>query len=476
MELYDNLDDNIAEIEKTLDGCGDVVSRRMAAGDSEIYVLYIDLLADADMVREMTTLAYFSDGREPLAFGVRSPDVREAADFDSIYDAIMGGETALLTQGSNRATLVSTRKWPNRGVGQAEAEVVVEGPKDAFTESFRYNTALIRRRIRDKRLKCRQTVVGRRGKANVGLMYIADLVRPEVLKELNERLAAIDTDAVLDVGYLEAMLSDDWLSPLPLNQLTERPDKAASAILEGRVAVVCDNSPFVMLAPSTAHTFFQAADDYSESWQTASFLRVLRYAAAVIAVCFPGLYCALSAFHPAMIPTRLALKMAETRAHVPFPIAVELIMMELAFELLREAGLRLPGPVGGAIGVVGGIIVGQAAVEAGIVCPMVVIVVALTAIAGFAIPSYAMGEGLRPMKYFIIILSAALGLFGFWCGVILCLAHMASLKSFGTPYLFPFVSGEVNGFSDVKDTIVRAPLRFMRRRPIFARRGQQKRM
>jgi spore germination protein len=195
-----------------------------------------------------------------------------------------------------------------------------------------------------------------------------------------------------------------------------------------------------------------------------------------LAVALPGFYIALSVFHPSMIPTQLAFKMAATRIDVPFPAVVEIVIMELAFELLREAGLRMPGPVGGSIGVVGGLIVGQAAVEAGLVCPSVVIVVALTGIAGFAIPHYALSSGFRPMKYFIIIASAVLGFFGFWCAVIVCLIHMASLKSFGMPYMFPFVSGEINGYSDWKDTVFRAPLQFMRRRPLFAKPGGDLRM
>jgi len=290
------------------------------------------------------------------------------------------------------------------------------------------------------------------------------------LEETLKRLAEIDTDAIIDSGYLQQFIEGSFLSPFPQLQLTERPDKTASGIYEGRIAVIVDNSPFVILVPATLNVFFQAADDYYEQWEIMSFLRLLRFVGAAAAATLPGLYIALVVFHPNLLPTALALKIAGGRANVPFPTIVEVLIMELAFELLREAGLRLPSPASSTIGIVGGIVIGQAAVEAGIVGPMVVIIAALTGICSFAIPNVALVNSVRLIKYLIIILSSCFGLLGFWLGILLILSHLSALSSYGIPYLFPFCSGSVNSYSDLKDSLIRVPLIFMKKRPIFAKK------
>ncbi|MCL2171786.1 MAG: spore germination protein, partial [Defluviitaleaceae bacterium] len=358
--------------------------------------------------------------------------------------------------------------FPNRGVPTADTEVVVMGSNEAFTEVFRFNTALVRRRIRDTRLKVQQVRVGRRGKNDIGIMYLDDVVRHNILEEVLARIEDIDIDAIIDAGALEEFIEDNWKSPFPQCQITERPDKAASAILEGRIVILVDNSPLALIVPCCVNSFFQASEDYAQSWEIMSFVRVLRFLAAVLALALPGLYIAITVFHPNMLPLMLTFKMAAARENIPFPAVFEILIMELAFELLREAGIRLPRPVGSSIGIIGGLIVGDAAVAAGIVSPVVVIVVALTGIASFAIPNYALVSAFRIVKFLIIGMSAALGLFGFWAAILIIVIHLASLKSFGIPYLFPFAAGDLNGFSDFKDTLFRLPLMFMRKRPIYA--------
>ncbi|MCL2699522.1 MAG: spore germination protein, partial [Defluviitaleaceae bacterium] len=267
----------------------------------------------------------------------------------------------------------------------------------------------------------------------------------------------------------------NWRSVFPQAQLSERPDKVSASILEGRIAIIVDGSPFVMVVPVTFGTFFQSSEDYYERWQIMSFVRTLRYIAGIMAVALPGLYIALAVYHPSMLPTLFALKIAGARQSVPFPALVEILIMEAAFELLREAGIRLPAPIGSTIGIVGGLIIGQAAVEAGLVSPIVVIVVAITGIAGFAIPHVSMVSGFRLMKYVTLFASAALGLFGFWLAAFLILIHLVSLRSVGFPYMFPFASGEVNNYGDFKDTLFRLPAFMMKKRPIFANSKQTER-
>lgn len=493
MKVQQILDDNIKFLTETFADCGDIVSRKLpvANGKAWIYVTYIDMLIDTKVIELniLTPLMHRIGDISPRVeiirgnvfdslkdAGMTTADIKESDDFNEIILSMLSGDTAVFVEGCDKSVIVSSKGFPNRGVQAAETETTVYGSKEAFNEVFRQNTALIRRRIRDPKLKIKQVKVGQRSGTDVAVVYLSDVVRPQILTEVMERIAKIDIDAILDSGYIEQLIEDDWRSVFPHIQMTERPDKAASAILEGRIVIVVDNSPFALIVPATLATFFQSSEDYYERWHIMSFIRLLRYAAAIISIVLPGLYIAATVYHPSMVSMPLTLKMADARQNVPIPAFLEVLVMDLAFELIREAGIRLPGPVGSAIGIVGGIIVGQAAVEAGLVSPIVVIVVALTGIASFAVPNNTLTSGFRLAKYLILILSSVLGLFGFWISAFLIFIHLASLKSFGVPYLFPFSAADLNNYSEIKDSIFRAPLFFMRKRPFFANPSQSIRM
>ena len=480
-QISKNLEKNITIIENAFQNCGDIVKRRFFVGektDIAVYMIYTDNIVNGSAIEESILTNIMNrcriDGKkegmlkrlneEVIAIG----EMNEVKTFQEIFDAVLLGDTILLMDENDIALQASTKGFPSRGVSEAKTEVVVQGPKDAFTEIGATNIVLIRRRIRDTKLKVKRTKVGKRSKTDVAILYMEDIVRKEILQEVEYRINQIDIDVILDSGYIDQLLENRWLSPFPQLQMTERPDKAASALLEGRVVIVIDNTPFVVIAPATLNVFFQASEDYYDRWEIMSFIRLIRYCAGFLAVALPGLYIALTVFHPSMLPTNLALKIAETRQNIPFPAVGEILIMELAFELLREAGIRLPSPVSSTIGIVGGIIIGQAAVEAGIVSPSVVIVSALTGICTFVIPNIALVSGLRLTKYIVLIFSAFLGLYGFWLALILMLIHMASLKSFHIPFLYPFCSASVNNYNDLEDSIFRLPLWFMKKRPIFS--------
>ena len=480
-QISKNLEKNITIIENAFQNCGDIVKRHFFVGEKKdiaVYMIYTDNIVNGNAIEESILTNIMNrcriDGKkegmlkrlneEVIAIG----EMNEVKTFQEIFDAVLLGDTILLMDGNDIALQASTKGFPSRGVSEAKTEVVVQGPKDAFTEIGATNIVLIRRRIRDTKLKVKRTKVGKRSKTDVAILYMEDIVRREILQEVEYKINQIDIDVILDSGYIDQLLENRWLSPFPQLQMTERPDKAASVLLEGRVVIVIDNTPFVVIAPATLNVFFQAAEDYYDRWEIMSFIRLIRYCAGFLAVALPGLYIALTVFHPSMLPTNLALKIAETRQNIPFPAVGEILIMELAFELLREAGIRLPSPVSSTIGIVGGIIIGQAAVEAGIVSPSVVIVSALTGICTFVIPNIALVSGLRLTKYIVLIFSAFLGLYGFWLALILMLIHMASLKSFHIPFLYPFCSASVNNYNDLEDSIFRLPLWFMKKRPIFS--------
>lgn len=481
MNISDDLENNIRKIEKIFKNSGDIIKRKFRIGNTNsfAFVVFIDNMANSTLIENSVI--------KPLMYSLRStekntenlyefinesilvaPDMKETNDFDSCIDAIMSGDTAVFLSKCEKAVIIASRGFAGRGVPTTETEIVVQGSKEAFAESLRTNTMLIRRRLRDPRLVIQQKVVGSSTKTDVALVYVKEIVRDDVVQQVTKKINGIKTDAIFDIGYLEQYIENDFLSPFPQCQVTERPDKAVSSLVEGRIVIIADNSPFVLIVPCVLSCFFQSPEDYYSRFEIASLTRILRYFGALIAMVLPGVYLAIALYHPNMIPTELLLKMSHARMDVPFPALFEIILMDMAFELLKEAGVRLPSAIGSTIGVVGGIIIGQAAVEAGLVSPIVVIIVALTAICGFTMPTITLNAGIRIAKYLLLFSSAFLGLLGFWIGAIIILIHLSSLKSFGFPYLYPFVSSDLNDYNDLKDTAVRPPLFWMKRRPIFA--------
>jgi len=485
MRLTKNLKQNKTALQEALRDCGDIVWREfLVGGNGKVLMLYTDNIVDGEAIRESileTVMLDYQSGKaegllenlleEAIAIG----EVKKITTVEEVCDGVLWGDTILLMAGDNFALQATTKKFPNRGVSKAETEVVVQGPKDAFMEVMAFNIVLTRRRIRDPKLKLKRKKAGRRTRTDVALMYMEDLVRPEILRKVEKQLDNMDLDGVLDSGGMEQLLENRQYSPFPQLQMTERPDKTAAALLEGRIVLLADNTPYAILLPATLNTFFQAAEDYYERWEIMSFIRLIRFGAAFLAVTLPGLYIAFSVYHPQLMPTALALKIASTRATIPFSVIGEVLIMELAFELLREAGIRLPSPVSSTIGIVGGIIIGSAAVEAGIVSPAVVIVAALTGICTFVIPNVSIVSGIRISKYLVILLASVFGIFGVWAALLLLLAHLASLTSYGIPYLYPFCSSSINDDIDWEDSIFRLPLSKMKRRPIFAKPAERKR-
>ena len=299
---------------------------------------------------------------------------------------------------------------------------------------------------------------------------------PGLLEEIKKRLDDYTIDGLMDSGMIEQLTEETWYSPFPQFQSTQRPDRAAMAVLEGRVVLLCDNSPSALILPTDYNSLLKTSDDYFNRFEIASLERVIRYLASFFAVAFPAFYLAVTTFHTQILPTSLLLSFASARQGVPFPAVVEVLLMEFSFELLREAGVRLPGAMGNTIGIVGGLIIGQAAVEANLVSPIVVIVVAFTALSSFAVPNEELATAFRILKFYMIALSAWLGLFGFLVSALSILIHLAGLRSFGIPYLMPFVGAELSHYQDERDSLIRFPLSMMRYRPVYARRQERMRL
>ena len=361
---------------------------------------------------------------------------------------------------------MSSKGYPGMGVSQAETEKVLRGSKEGFSDSVKSNTALVRKRLRDTRLKVEEYYVGVRSHTLVQVLYMDDLVHEELLTEVKERLEKFEIDGILDSGMLEQLTEDTWYSPFPQYQTTERPDRTVQEILNGKVAVLCDNSPEALILPGNFNSFMESSEDWYHRFEMASFLLSLRYLAVLMTTILPGLYLAVIRFHTQVLPTNLILSFAEAREGVPFSSVVELIFLELSFELIREAGVRIPGSLGNAIGIVGGLVIGQAAVEANLVSPIVVMIVALTELGSLVVPSEEFASAFRLLKYGFLILGGYLGIYGMVLGAYVTVGHLAGLLSFGVPYL-----GVSNG-----DGVWRLPFRMRKMRPLYARKEQRIRL
>lgn len=488
-----SLDKNIQNFKNIFKDCGDIGYRFIQIGSTQktqACFIFSDGLIDKQIISEyaiqllLTTseggdldMAKFKSNimdtiaKEAIAI----VEVDEETEVDRLVDSILSGETILLVDGISKALVLSSRGWPTRGVGEPETETVVRGPRDGFAETLKINTTLVRRRVRDPKMKIKTLQIGRRSKTDVAVLYIEDIVNEELLKEVFKRLDTVDIDAILDSAMLEQLIEDDYLSPFPQIENTERPDTVAASLYEGRVALLVDNTPFALIVPATLGTLLQSAEDYYSRWTISSVLRLLRILAGFLAILSPALYIAITSFHPGLIPTKLTYYVAASRINVPFPAVVEAFLMEITIELLREAGTRISGPIGTTIGIVGGLIIGQAAVEAGVVSPLMIIIVAITTIAAFALPSYELASGLRVCRFIFMILAAFLGLYGIMLGVVVLSTHMIRLNSFGIPFTSPY-SGLGIQEGDLKDTLIKAPIQKLERRPQFTFPKNKRRM
>ncbi|MBP3962714.1 spore germination protein [Paenibacillus lignilyticus] len=390
-----------------------------------------------------------------------------------LISCILRGDTALVIEGLEEAFSISTSSVEKRAVDQPATEQVIRGPREGFIEMLEKNIALIRYRLQTPELRIHSLEIGRRSRSKVSVCYLDGVTNTELVDEVKRRLSLIDIDAVLDSGYLEQFIEDNHVTPFPQVQYTERPDKVAANLLEGRVAILVNGSPQALIVPTVFSQFYQTVEDYTERFLLMSAIRLARLVALVFSLVFPAIYVSIISFNPELIPTEFAVAVAGGRAGVPFPAMVEVIIIEISMEVLREATIRLPQQVGGALSIVGVLVVGQAAVAAGFASPITVVIIALTTIGSFATPAYNAALALRLLRFPLIIMAGIFGLYGVVIGLILIANHLLSLKSFGVPYLSPLIPGNFKG---MRDLIIRSPLKWMTDRPASLHTQDKKRV
>lgn len=475
--LYRDLEKNIDHIESLLGGSYDLQIRRFRSGVEKIPLAALSIAGLSDNKRLDSLMNDLTTEILKTKIPVKNPEhlfqvatnqilknekVTTSNQLVTILDHLLTGETLFLIQGLKESIICDSKSWPNRNVAEPESETVIRGPRDGFIESVITNTALIRRRIRSPNLWMEGLEIGKITKTKIVIAYLKGLASEDLIGEIRKRLEGIEIDGIFESGQIEELIEDTPYTIFPLMQRTERTDVAISNILEGRALLLIDGTPFALVIPMNFTDMLQAPDDYYEKFPIGFFIRILRHIAYLLSIFLPGSYVAIINFHHELLPTSLLLRITSTRQGVPFPVAMEVFVMEFLFEILREAGLRLPRMIGPAISIVGALILGDAAIRAGIVSPAVVIVIALTAIASFSTPVFSMSIAGRLIRFFIIALGGIFGLFGIQFAFLLLGIHLCSLRSFGNPYFAPIGPMILD---DWKDMVFRTPWYNMRRRP-----------
>ncbi|MBD2868111.1 spore germination protein [Paenibacillus sp. IB182493] len=438
--------------------CADLVHQSLP--DKGVHFIFIGHLIGLEAFAREITVPFENASPDDIAQVLGRSQYREIGDSKTLIKDILDGSVAIFHDG--RAYAINLCKPETRSIQQSETEAVINGPHDSFNESAITNLSLIRRRVKSAQLKIARLEVGEVTKTEVYVLYIVGIANMEYVNEMSRRIQNIEVDAVHDGNMLVQIIDDQPNSVFPLFPTTERVDSAVSRLTAGRILVVMDGSPSVISAPASFFEFFSSPDDYYQRWMLGTGLRILRFAALIVTITFTALYVAVTTFHYEMIPEDLLLTLTESRSKVPFPPIYEALLMELTIELLREAGARLPTKIGQTIGIVGGIVIGQAAVQAGLTSNILIIAVASSAIASFVIPSYVMSASIRLIRFGLIIMSGMLGVLGLMMSLALIIIHLSGLTSLKSSYLTPVAP---NKLSDWKDIFVRAPFWMLRTRP-----------
>lgn len=434
--------------------------------------IFVDGMVDQEIINENIIWPIMSNilpkkSRLPMEVlqtrVIMAHDIQKAADLNKLTEALNTGKTILLLDGTAEALIISSQGWKTRAITEPENEKSQRGPKEGFTESLMMNLSMLRRKLNTShQTKYKFKVLGSRVHTKVCICYIEELVNPAFLAELEKRLEQIGLDAILGTNYVVEFIKDAPFSPFKTIGNTERPDVVAGKLLEGRIALLLDGSPVALTLPHIFIEYFQSNDDYYINFFFSSISRLIRIAAFIFTISVPAIYLALTNFHPEILPTPLLLSISSARQGIAFPTIIELLLLGFAFEIIREAGVRMPTTIGQALSIVGALILGQAAVEARIVSAPMVIVTGLTAVTGLMIPT--LSGAIIILRFVFAILATFIGFYGYLFGIIGLLIHLFVIRSFGVPYMTPL---NALNLQEIKDTVVRAPWWYMENRPRF---------
>ena len=479
--LYKSLKENLNHVRETLGNANDLLIREFelkGADGLKGAVLGIDGIIDSNQAEQfvvkilMIDLSLVQDEDEisrsnhifQTLFESRISmiDANTARTFEDLFTNLINGHVIVLIDGVSQLMMFDCKGWQMRSISEPQTEVSLRGPKDCFVETIRVNTASIRRRVKDPRLRFDAHVVGEMSQTDVFVAYIEGLTDPELVKTANKRIESLDIDGIVDSSQLMQYIEDHRLTIFPRLVETERPDKAVSALMQGSVLILVDGSPFVITGPIYFATMFQTTDDYYNRPVIATWQRWLRYFSFLLVIFVPGLYIAVSTYHQEMIPTVLLITIIDQRSSNPFPTFIETLILLILFEIIREASVRKPKAIGDSMTIVGSLIIGQTIVQAGLVSYMVIIIGCITAIASFILSSSRLNNATRILSFVFMLIGNIFGLYGITLGFLVMIIHLCSLTSFNQPFMAPIAPFNLH---DQEDQFVRFPLSWMKYRP-----------
>lgn len=469
-ELQDNIEELNHRFESKLNN--DFITRScdVLSLDKKASIFFMNGLVDPKEIEEFilqpltkTTIKFdeYKDTEQVIQDIIPVKNIKIVSMVSECVQGINRGQTLLVLEGIEKGVLLDTTKIEHRSIDKPQNELVLKGTNEGFVESISINKSLIRKQLRYEKLVTENIELKNRASDSISVMYVNDLVDKDVVKEVKKRLKEIEVDNIQNIALLEQYLEERPYSLVPTILYTERPDRAVSYILEGHVVILAENSPACLVAPVTFWSFFHTAEDNYQRWAYGNFIRLIRILSFFIAIVTPSFYVAATTFHIEMLPTDLALAIAAKRETIPFPAIIEVLIMEMAFEILREAGVRVPTPIGPTIGIVGALILGQAAVEANLISPIMVIVVAITGLSSFAIPDISFSFMMRIIRFVFLFAAATFGLLGIVICLTLSIAYLTMLNSFGVPFLSPKAPHNPSS----KDLIFRKTIRNQQLRP-----------
>jgi len=459
--LSTNLDENIMILREAFVHSEDFVVDYTPYQEKDAFLIYIESITERKIIeQEIIKPIHISDADSvkellPQAF------IKETSSIKEISKFLLEGNSILLQRDNSLAIIFQSQLLTERNITEPGSETIIRGAHEGFVETLSTNIYLIRKRLQNPKLKIKYFSIGNDSHTKVAMIYLDHLANVKTVSNLEKRLSDIDTDFILAPGHIEENISDN-VSIFPTLLSTERPDRTVANLMDGRIAIIADNSPSALIAPVTFFSFFQSPDDYNSRWYFGSFIRFLRIMGFLITIALPATYIAIVSYHYEVLPTEIVVSIKSSLEYVPYPPLVEALAMQITLEILREASIRLPNPIAQTIGVVGGLVIGTAVVEANLVSNTMIIVVAITAISSFVVPISEMGSSIRLLGFPFMILASLFGFIGMSIFLMFVLIHLCKLESFGTPFFAPFSTLR---FSEMKDTIIRIPLPLFKSRP-----------
>lgn len=465
MKIFKHIQENFNYILKINNNSSDIVTRYLS---KKIGYIFLESVSSDDKISEFLNQAIIENISQNKPFKniknkLYNSNIKIINNLDQVFTYLTNGFTIIFIEGKKEAISVETRSMLDRGVVESSVEPVIRGPKDSFTENHPKNIGLIRKRIKDDQLYFYDIKIGRRSKSRISIAYINDIADINKVNQIKDILKCIDIDAIIDSGYIRDFLEkENTLFPKVIS--TERPDLVCTSLLNGKIIILVENSPTVLILPGLFIDFIHSPEDYYQKPFNVTFNRILRLICFITTITIPALYIALMTFNQEIIPDELLIQLTNQRMNIPFPTALEVLSFVIIFEILREADIHTPKIAGSAISIVGALILGDAAVAAGLVSPIVIIIVAITSISELVFYDVDMISAVRTWRILFILATILLGLIGFVIISIIFITKLASIETLGIPYLTPITP---NYFSQWKDLIIRYPLKNLNERPRY---------